>query len=109
MDAIIAMFGGGQFENRLFNRDLNKAFCGFNGFHSSQNNNKNNNKNNDKNNDNDNKIDNDNNNKNENKDINNDNKNNKNNKICVATGNWGCGAFGGDFHLKAFQQMLVFF
>jgi poly(ADP-ribose) glycohydrolase len=23
----------------------------------------------------------------------------------IATGNWGCGAFGGDLHLKAFQQM----
>ena len=25
----------------------------------------------------------------------------------VATGNWGCGAFGGDQYLKAFQQMYV--
>jgi poly(ADP-ribose) glycohydrolase len=26
-------------------------------------------------------------------------------KKTLATGNWGCGAFGGDLHLKAFQQM----
>jgi poly(ADP-ribose) glycohydrolase len=26
----------------------------------------------------------------------------------IATGNWGCGAFGGDLHLKAFQQMYVY-
>ncbi|XP_039276778.1 poly(ADP-ribose) glycohydrolase isoform X2 [Nilaparvata lugens] len=26
---------------------------------------------------------------------------------CVATGNWGCGAFGGDVHLKAVLQLMV--
>lgn len=25
--------------------------------------------------------------------------------ISIATGNWGCGAFGGNLYLKAFQQM----
>ena len=28
-------------------------------------------------------------------------------KTAVATGNWGCGAFGGDFHLKSLLQLMA--
>jgi poly(ADP-ribose) glycohydrolase len=31
--------------------------------------------------------------------------NTDNKKASIATGNWGCGAFGGHLQLKAFQQM----
>lgn len=32
---------------------------------------------------------------------------NKDLKTAVATGNWGCGAFGGDFHLKSLLQLMA--
>ncbi|XP_075217133.1 poly(ADP-ribose) glycohydrolase-like isoform X2 [Lycorma delicatula] len=33
--------------------------------------------------------------------------NDKQTRLNVATGNWGCGAFGGDVHLKALLQLMV--
>lgn len=68
IDALIFRSKGTQFQHRLMQRELNKAYSGYMGI---------------------------------------DNKTPCDKLMAVATGNWGCGAFGGDVVLKSILQWMA--
>jgi poly(ADP-ribose) glycohydrolase len=76
IDSHVAVSPTAQFKHELFHRDLNKAYIGFVDTTLWAE-----------------------------EDNNNSNNNNNVTLPPLATGNWGCGAFGGDLNLKIIQQL----